>query len=76
MAFYCYLYEPFPATLDNDFNVLLDTVVFAHENGNAVLPVTLEQCWAERLMSEKVKSKTIQAESNKPSGYIPRTYII
>ncbi len=57
MAFYCYLDEPFPATLDNDFNVLLDTVVFAHENGNAVLPVTLEQCWAERLMSEKAKSK-------------------
>ena len=71
-----YLVEPFPATLHDDFNVFFDTVVFAHENSNTVLPVTLEQCWAAQLMSRNAKTEQMQAAVTQPSGYMPRAYMI
>lgn len=61
IKFGCYLIEPFPATLHNDFDVFLHTVVFAHKNSNAVLPITLEQCCGTRFMSGNSKNKQMQA---------------
>ena len=52
ITFGCYLVEPFPATLHNDFDVFLHTVVFAHKNSNAIFPIPLEQCWTAWWMRE------------------------
>jgi hypothetical protein len=52
-AYHFHLHEPFLATLHNNFNIVFDTMVFAHESSDTVLPMTLEQCWAAHEMSGK-----------------------
>ena len=50
LTFHAHLIQPFSATLYNDLNIFFDSMVFAHKNSNAILPIPLEQCWRQDLV--------------------------